>query len=158
MVVTAILAVISSIAAPSMLEIIRNNRLQSTNADFSALIKFARSEAKGKGEAVSLGTVDGATDWGDNTVRVFIDLNADGIRDNDEEELRIQDISDDFVITAINNDNNNISSVTFLGSGFTTNAQAFSFTLCDQRPSQLAYQYDILPSGLSFTGEFTCPP
>lgn len=156
MIVMLIVSILASLAAPSMSRLIRDNRLRSMGADFSAMLKYARSESKSKGQPVLVGTIDDANAWGDNIVIAFIDTNADGNYDAADQELRRLDISDNFVITAQDSVPSNVSTVTFLSSGF-TNAGALQFTLCDTDAETDGFQYDVLASGLSYRSDFVCP-
>ena len=156
MVVMGILAIITSMAAPNMTTLIKNNRLQTMNADFSALIKYARSEAKNKGQAVLLSTIDNSNNWQDNTVVVYVDSDASDNYSTADLELRRLDISDNFTVTAVDSVPASISGITFLSSGFTSNG-AYTFTLCDDRAGNSGYQYSVFASGLSFSGDLICP-
>ncbi len=159
MVVVAILSIVSMLAGPSMLSIIKNNKLQSMNADFSSFIKFARAEAKAKGQTVIITTSDSATDWHNNEIIAFVDSNSNSSFDSASDwELRRLKISDDFVMTA-KAGSTATNNVTFISSGFTVGGSTtYSFTLCDSSSSVAeGYQYDILASGLSYVRSFTCP-
>jgi type IV fimbrial biogenesis protein FimT len=156
LVVTAILAIVVSLASPAMIEIIRNNRLQSMAADFSSLLKYARSEAKGQGQSVSISTIDNTVNWDNNTLIAFVDLNDDGVFNAGDTIIRRQIVTNDFTLTAQDALAANIASMTFLSSGFLASGQ-LTFTLCDVRPQWDAFQFDVLPSGMSFRGDFICP-
>lgn len=74
MVVVAIIAILASMALPSMIEILRNNRLQSAHSSLQASLNLARSEAVKRGTdarvTVAAGTAAGA--W-TNGWTVFVD-------------------------------------------------------------------------------------
>ena len=74
MVVVAIAAILGSLAIPSMIEILRNNRLQSAQSALQASLNLARSEAIKRGTdskvTVAAGTVAGG--WV-NGWTVFVD-------------------------------------------------------------------------------------
>ena len=81
MVTVGIVAIVAGLAAPSMMDGIKNNRMQSTGAELHGLVKYARSQAIYRAEAISIGTIDNQTTWGDNTIVVWVD-NVNGAGNN----------------------------------------------------------------------------
>lgn len=95
MVVIAIIAIFMGLAAPSFSSLITSTRLSSQTNELMADIRFARSEAAARGTRVVIcPNTDGGTscstsasDWASGRL-VFVDTNADGVRQDTEKLLR----------------------------------------------------------------------
>lgn len=96
MITVAIIAILGSIALPSFSSALQSNRVATTSNEFMASVAYARSEAmrNNRGAVMcpsSNGSSCGGT-WADGWI-VWADRNADGVRQNTQEErvLRRQD-------------------------------------------------------------------
>lgn len=99
MVVVAILGLLAALAAPSFTALMERWRVRQAAEDLASTLTYARSEAIRRGGGVVLrrntpndtdcpGITSGAKQWGCGWV-VFVDSNGDGVRQADEELLRI---------------------------------------------------------------------
>lgn len=94
MVVVAILAILLSIALPNLTEMLARTRLDSAADELVADINFARSEAAARGTRVVIcprstgdATLCGTSaEWINGRI-IFVDLNADGVRDTAETNI-----------------------------------------------------------------------
>lgn len=95
MVTLAVAAILLSIATPSFITLIENNRATSAANDVLASLQFARSEAVKRAASVSLcPSSDGTscaegTAWEDGWI-LFVNPNNNNSRDNGEELLRVR--------------------------------------------------------------------
>lgn len=129
-----IAAVLASMAIPSFLGSIRNNRLTTTNNEFIASLNLARSEAIKRGMSVTVRKVDdnsatnlgAAANWEDGW-DVFTDADDDGNFEAGDTLLRTyQAIPTNFTLRGNNNFDN---FVRFTSTGLSNTMG--SFTLCD---------------------------
>jgi type IV fimbrial biogenesis protein FimT len=102
MVVIAIVAILTTLAAPSFRSLIQSNAVSGTVNSFLSDMRYARSEAIRRGGVVVMcrsnapestqacdGTTGATTGWQTGWI-VFDDLNKDGIHDANETVLRAQ--------------------------------------------------------------------
>lgn len=102
MVVIAIVAILTTLAAPSFKNLIQSNAVSGNVNSFMADMRFSRSEAIRRGGAVVMcrsnspettqscdGNTGATTGWQTGWI-VFDDLNDDGIHDSNEPVLRVQ--------------------------------------------------------------------
>jgi type IV fimbrial biogenesis protein FimT len=102
MVVVAIVAILTTLAAPSFKSLIQSNAMSGNVNSFLADMRYARSEAIRRGGAVVIcrstspetspacdGTNNAANDWQTGWI-IFDDLNKDGNLDSGEPVLRVQ--------------------------------------------------------------------
>ena len=99
--VVAIIAILTTLAAPSFKQLIQSNTMSSNVNSFLADMRFSRSEALRRGGVVvmcrsnspegSAPACDGSasTGWVSGWI-IFHDLNNDGIKDSGEAVLRVQ--------------------------------------------------------------------
>jgi type IV fimbrial biogenesis protein FimT len=101
-VVIAIVAILTALAAPSFTSLIQSNAISSNVNSFLSDMRFARSEAVRRGGAVVMcrsnapestqacnGTTSATNGWTTGWI-VFDDLNNDGTHDANEPVLRVQ--------------------------------------------------------------------
>lgn len=99
MVVIAIVAILTTLAAPSFRSMIQSNNMTSTVNSFLADIRFARSESVRRGGGVvmcpsanpedSAASCTGSTSWEGGWI-IYLDLNNSGTRTSTEPLLRVQ--------------------------------------------------------------------
>lgn len=147
-----ILAVLLTVAAPSMATFINSSRLRASQAEFVSALTLARSEATRRGTRVSIAAVapvEGAElsgGW-----RVFIDADSSGTFDDGEAELRFH--------PALTGDVKFATSrplpIVFDARGFLDGAGAFEFSLCGRPGFAAGYRILLEPIGLTDVLEVT---
>lgn len=85
MITLAVVAIVVSIAAPSMGQFIRENRAATQANNVLASIQLARSEAINRNVRVTLRSTTGGSVW-ENGWSVFTDWNGDGVFDGDPDD------------------------------------------------------------------------
>jgi type IV fimbrial biogenesis protein FimT len=136
MVTISIAAIMLALAAPSFQSLIRNTYAQTVSTELATTLGFARSEAIKRGwrvvvckssapQASSPGC-DTSAAWNNGWV-VFVDKNENGTVDSGE-ALRVGQPANTRV--AITGDTNFASSVTYLPTGYSSNATDGSLTFC----------------------------
>jgi type IV fimbrial biogenesis protein FimT len=94
LVTLAILATLFGIALPSFANLIRDNRLAAASNELLAVVRYVRSEAIKRGRRVTLCVSSDqlsctpGSDWHGGWL-VFVDDNGNGLREVDEEVLRM---------------------------------------------------------------------
>ncbi len=94
MVALAVLAILTGLAAPSFLGMMRDNRLVAQTNEFLGALHLARSEAVKRNRAVVVcksadgETCDTSTQWHEGWL-VWVDLNGNALQDSDEPVLRV---------------------------------------------------------------------
>ena len=133
MVSLAVVAILSSIAAPSFTSLIQDNRLVTQLNELQASLSFARSEAIKRNNTVSTcrshdrKSCEGKGDW-KNGWLVFVDSDVDSIVDIGETILlQHGPISTNNTITF------NRSRIIYNGDGTARGGSNGTFTFCDQR-------------------------
>ncbi len=101
----AIVAILATSAAPSFVNLVKNNRITVLSTGMSGSIYMARSEALKRKKVILLcpknsGTpeCDGSADWV-NGWMVFVDENTDGSYNSGEEIIRDQEGTESPVVT-----------------------------------------------------------
>lgn len=129
MMAITVFALLLTLAVPSFLETVRNNRLTTQNNEFISALNLARSEALKRSGSVTMcasadqATCSGVTDWTTGYI-VFDDPNANGTADAADTILQVSGAAPpEFTLTATNR-----SFVRFAGSG-TSAAGAETFDL-----------------------------
>lgn len=151
----AVLAILVSLTAPSFRDFMRDTRMGSITGDLVTLVKFARAEAIRTGKRVYITPINSpgaANEWG-NGIRVWIDTDADGSFDSDE-ELRALDLltGDTTVDVASASD-----SFDFTPRGTTRLTSNLVVNICDARKGETGRQISILNSGLvTVNHAFSC--
>jgi type IV fimbrial biogenesis protein FimT len=167
MVSIAVLGVLISVAAPSILKMIQDNRIRSQASDLMASLAIARSEAAKQGVRVTVCTSTnytscsgaGASAWNSGYI-LFTDVNANGTVDSGDTILRVGDplsggntlVSSGFTAPAA------ADTIQFRPSG-TTNLPAAggSFKLCDSRSGNFGRSIAISVTGRTTSSPTTCP-
>jgi type IV fimbrial biogenesis protein FimT len=89
-----VLGILMAVGIPSFSSVIRNNRITAHTNELVTALTFARSEAMKRGDVVTTcpstdgEACEGSNDWSTGWF-VFVDANADGARDVDEEQLQV---------------------------------------------------------------------
>ena len=159
MLTIAILAIITTFAAPSIQGMIANGRLQGVSSDLAADLSLTRGTAAAKGQRVTMcQSSDGATCTGGSLWQagwiVFVDANSNGTFDAGDTMIKVHQAVNTAVTVApfsttgsppvYSAANTAITSVRYRPSGPTTNAAAIGFRVC-----QTGYPYrDVVVSGL----------
>jgi len=125
MITLVIAGILASIAAPSFIDVIQNNRMTTQYNEVLASLSLARSEAIKQGEDV-IALSNNGTSW-ENGWTIFIDADSDGTVDAGE-ELRVNAKLSGKNTLRFPRDRITYAS-TGLGSGLVTG----TFTLCDDR-------------------------
>ena len=161
MITLAVLAIIISLAAPSFVTMIQNNRVTGATNDLIASLQLARTEAiKNNGTAL-VQSSSGSTDWGDGH-RIGIDLNGDLDILDAKELLRNVDAPHSSI--CITSASNAVSEIMYNGNGGVTNASTTTFTIDSTRcEAGVARKVRKLQLGLSGSSTLLydtviCPP
>lgn len=161
MTVLTVAAILAFIAVPAMGTFIRNARIVAQTNDFLADLAYARSEAIKRHASVAIckssdtttaspPTCDAAGDnWGTGRL-VFVDADSDGVRDTDDEILRVRDPLEGG--NTLNGGANVAASIVFKGTGITTlgapaNPGDNAFALCDEGDTKRGRAIDINVAG-----------
>jgi type IV fimbrial biogenesis protein FimT len=94
LVTLTVLGILVAVGIPSFSSVIRNNRITAHTNELVTALTYARSEAMKRGDVITTCPSNdgedcaGSNDWSTGWI-VFVDANADGIRDEDEEPLQI---------------------------------------------------------------------
>lgn len=157
LVTIAIMAIILTIAIPSMTSFLQNSRLASAQGEFVASLNLARSEAATRGVPVVITAAGNTTgnQFGAGWT-VWADTNANGVQDAGEPSIR----SESALPSAITlGDSGQVTSITFAPSGFLNPATAIQIKLCPTTGNQHGFLFSILPNGLTSTdsNNVTCP-
>ena len=160
MIALAVLAIIISLAAPSFVTMIQNNRATGATNDLIASLQLARTEAIKSNGAALLQSINGTSDWGDGH-RIGVDLNSDGDILDANELLRNVDAPHSSI--SITSADNAVSEITYNGTGGVTSASTTTFTIdttrCETGVTRKVRKVQIGLSGgntLSYSTE-TCP-
>jgi type IV fimbrial biogenesis protein FimT len=129
----AVVAILSSIAAPSFISLIQDNRLVTQLNELQASLSFARSEAIKRNNTITTcrshdgQSCEGKGDWKKGWL-IFVDTDVDSIIDIGETILlQHGPISTNNTITF------NRSRIIYNGSGITRGGSNGTFTFCDKR-------------------------
>ena len=105
MIVMVIVSILTMIAAPSFRSVMADNRATSTANELLYALQVARTEAIKRNAMVSLcpssdqATCTGNGNWHLGWI-IFLDVNTNGLRDNAEEIIRVQNAFDSTVTLA----------------------------------------------------------
>ena len=160
-----IVGILSALAAPGLTTIVANQRISSQANDLLSDLAFSRSEAIKRSSGVTVcktadpnaATPDcnatAATAWTAGRI-VFIDNNADGVRDAGDEILRIRQELEGTTpngnqLLGDGNAAGTANRITFIGTGATNLASGteYQLTLCDKRGDSLGMAVAIHPLG-----------
>lgn len=159
MVTISIAAILMTIAIPSFIDFVRNNRLTAQANDFVLALTYAKSEAVKRGVRVTVcsrqndTSCAGSTTW-DSGWLVFVDANGNGSIDTGEEILRVR--------SPLEGGNTLRSGsgqrVTFQSTGYSPGFNN-TFRLCDVRGTSSARQLVLSFQGRVTTtmGTTSCP-
>ena len=165
-VVLAVAAVLIGIAAPNLIDVVRNNRLSSQVNDLVTSLNLARSEALTRGQMITVcrskngGSCDADDgNWEDGWL-VFSDSDGNGVIDAGESIIRrYPPLS---AGTTLRSGVNFAKYLTYLETGASrgsTYIGSDSFRLCDFRGSAYAYEISVNATGRVDTSRTTtsCP-
>lgn len=160
MVAMAIMVVFVSSAVPSFGTMVRNNRLEAEQMEFTSSVALARSEAAKRGVPVMLSALTPTTPGNEfgNGWAVWVDSNNDGSYQPATETIRVhQALSSDIRLASATTE------LTFQPSGFrryqddSGNLISAVFTLCDGRPEVKGAQVTVLPAGsIDLNNQYVC--
>jgi type IV fimbrial biogenesis protein FimT len=155
MITLSILGILMAIAAPSFVNYIKNNRIQTQSNDFLTAIMFARSEASKRRINVSVQGISpvAGNEFGGGW-NIWADTNANGTMETTEiirahESLRGNTIKS---IQAI-------SILTLQPSGYLSVTATQDFKVCDTRTGATGRAIDVIPTGRPHVSSTpaTCP-
>lgn len=155
-----IIAILSTIAVPSIQNILLNSRLSSNSMELSNAIFLARSEAIKRSRSVAVcesanGTsCTGSHNW-KNGWLVWVDTNGDEILAVGEEVVQVRLEANS---TSTINSTESKSVIRFLATGFLAInvAEQRNFTLCDSRTGENGKLINIRASGRVVVSTFSC--
>lgn len=159
LVTLALIGVVMTLAVPNFRAFLLNNRITAQTNDFVLALNYAKSEAVKRNLTVTVcsrqddTTCAGNTTW-DAGWLVFVDLDADGVRDAGEDVLQVR--------AALEGDNTLRAGarqrVTFNSSGFSPGFND-TFRLCDARGTANARSIVVSLQGriTSQAGATACP-
>lgn len=87
MVTLAVAGVIASIAAPSFMTMIRDNRIVTQTNDLVGSLQLARSEAVKRGVQITIRSASGADNVWDQGWNIFTDWDGDGVFDSNGDAI-----------------------------------------------------------------------
>jgi type IV fimbrial biogenesis protein FimT len=120
-----IAGILATLAAPSFVDVIKNNRMTTQYNDLLATLSLARSEAIKQGTNV-IALSNNGTSWEDGWI-IFIDADSDGTVDAGE-ELRVNP-----KLSGNNTLNFARDRITYASTGLGSGLITGTFTLCDDR-------------------------
>lgn len=135
-IIVAILAITAGFAGPAMTTMIADSRISSGANDFVAALQFAKTEAAARISTVSIcmkndsNKCDAGQDWRTGWV-VFVDDNADGTRDDNEEVLLVHEALNQKI--TFRNADQVKSNIIYQPSGTTSITAAQVLMVCDDR-------------------------
>lgn len=135
MVAISIAAILLAVAIPSFQSLIKRNAIENLQTRLAAALTAARSEAASRNVVTTLcssktGTACVADEWSSGWI-VFIDLNGDAVKDNNEEILQTFQNKNGYLIKFKNEANNAINSLSFTSQGFVRNDVRAYAVFCD---------------------------
>ncbi|MFO1370610.1 MAG: GspH/FimT family pseudopilin [Marinagarivorans sp.] len=135
MVAISIAAILLAVAIPSFQSLIKRNAIENLQTRLAAALTAARSEAASRNVVTTLCSTDTGTGcvankWSSGWI-VFIDLNGDAIKDNNEEILQTFQNNNGYLIKFKNEANNAINSLSFTSQGFVRNDVRAYAAFCD---------------------------
>ena len=150
MLVVAIVGITLVFGAPSLDYTLDSGRLTANTNEFVGALNLARLEAVKQGRTVRISSISGGGDWGAG-FRLWIDANANDLY-NAGEEIRIYPAIDNG-LTLIGD--GGASSISFLASGFTSQATGNNVTLklCSDNSSLTDRQVVINTAGRITVGD-----
>jgi len=132
LVTLSIAAILLTVAVPSFIVFVQNNRLATQANDLVTMLNYARSEAIKRNQRITVcssitGTsCAGSTIW-DSGLLVFADTNGDGVVDGGEDVLQVRQAMEggNTLLSGLNR-------VTYQSTGFSAGFMG-TFRLCDTR-------------------------
>jgi len=159
LVTLSIAAILLTVAVPSYITFIQNNRLVSQANDFVTMLNYARSEAVKRNQSITVcsrstdNSCAGSTIW-DSGLLVFADNNGNGTVDAGDTVLQVrQALEGSNTLRA-----GAQTRVTYQANGFSTGFND-TFRLCDARGTASARAITVTAQGhvSSSTGTASCP-
>ena len=151
-VVLAIAAILATVGLPSMVEFVQNNRLAAETNRFVSSIRFARSEAVKRNEAITLNS--SANSWSDGWA-----INVGAAPVNPTSEILRNEVAASQGIT-ISSGAPTTANLTYQADGTIANTRT-QFFICDERGSDLGRVVTINVTGRVDVGELpngtNCP-
>jgi len=158
MITLAVMAVVLSVAAPSLYFLVQNNRL---TTDINRLVtgfNQARSEAVKRGVRVTIAATDSSdatNEWGKGGWTIWIDTDSDNVVDGGETVISVdQAMSASMVLDSVGN----IGSFSYLPDGSIVGA-GDTLTLCDQtRTGETGRSVTVTATGrVDLDSNVACP-
>ena len=155
MITVSILGILMAIAAPSFVNYIKDNRIQTQSNDFLTAIMFARSEASKRRINVNVQAISpvAGNEFGSGW-NIWADMNADGIMQSTE-VIRTHESLRGNTLKSIQA----VSILTLQPSGYLGVAATQDFKLCDTRTGATGRDIDVIPTGRPHVSSTpaTCP-
>ncbi|MBA1146524.1 GspH/FimT family pseudopilin [Ectothiorhodospiraceae bacterium WFHF3C12] len=163
MITLAVAAVVLTLGAPGMMNLVRDNRLTSNTNEVIAALTVARSEAIKSGQIITVcGSSDqsncNSTSWEDGWL-VFRDTDGDAVRDAGETILRVQSPLEGMTIRLTSFDGaaadtgNTSRHIQYASSGFLREADDGSLFVCDTRGAAEGRSININVTGRPAMGQ-----
>jgi type IV fimbrial biogenesis protein FimT len=154
MITAAVLAIVLSFAAPSLRELVLDNRLVGQTNQLVASLRLARSEAVKRAREVTMKVNDDSDDgneWGPGWT-IWVDEDEDGNIDSTEEVLR--------VVAAVDTSIDSTGGRTvfkFQSTGLVDNSDIFD--ICDDRTGETGRQVSLEATGQAgvTNSDLDCP-
>lgn len=157
LVTISVLAVLSAIAAPSFINIIKNNRLATETNDLVSDLSLARAEAARRGRRVTLCVSSNGTAcstgsaWAGGRI-VFTDAGTYGTVDTGDEILRVNQTAatNNISITASGftvSATSTLNYLQFRPNGSINSDSTGAFKICDDRVGAFGREVEILRTG-----------
>jgi prepilin-type N-terminal cleavage/methylation domain-containing protein len=156
MFVLALIAIVTSLAAPNFSEIVQQNRLESNAKSVFNMIRLARANALTLGQPIYIGNVDNDTDWSKDLLiwNESALVNPITYSDAADEKIFSQDIVGSPAIAAVIN-NVSANNFGFTSDGFVRENAEVNISFCDARLSE-GFSITVLVSGLAVLQDDPC--
>lgn len=154
LVVLAVMAIIATLAAPSLRNLVINNRLSNLANEFVSSLIYARNEAVKRALPVGVHSVSG-TDQFTAGWEVFIDLNNNAVFDLGETVLFVREALIGDTLANVEA----FTAITFLPSGAlnVTAGTVRTFNLCNTALPASGRSIQVNALGRASSIRFTCP-
>lgn len=152
----AVVAIVATIAVPSMRTFIQNTRILTETNNLITDIAFARSEAVKRVNNVGIcassgGTAcDAAAAWQNGRI-VFIDANGNGVWDAGEQIIRVRGAFPSADMTMSANGGPTVGTFILFGSRGTVSAGNGTYPICDERGASYGREVTLSPVGQTTT-------
>lgn len=141
MTVVAVMAITLTLVVPSFRQTIMDNALTTQANEFVTALNIARSEAVKRGEAVTVASKSGTTNW--QSGWTITDSNGTLLRNHD-------------ALSSANTLTGSVASFQYLETGFLNGSATLTFDLCDNRTGETGKRVTVLITGRPSSADLAC--